>query len=184
MNPQEQQGQPPQDQENSQYPRIPQYPSEYLGFIPVSPTGQPNSTAIEEENLLTQHLTARVLSPKDFKSLPGPAKLTTVSASATAQRLTAIFGPHGIGWGVEYGAGDVSYWMDGDKANAVIKHAIFWFVWPNHEGVNTRYEVHVSGYDKSADKMNGLRYALEGARTTCISNGAKSLLFQAHLWDK
>lgn len=123
-------------------------------------------------------LMLRPLPDKAYKKHGGKSFLTTISPDYTRERLTKIFGLFGIGWGLNWETRNTKEWTSQttagkDRYNFAIQQAEFWFSF----GTDI-ISFLVTGYSEN----DNLGDAMKGARTSCISDGAKQLLFQLHIY--
>jgi hypothetical protein len=113
-----------------------------------------------------------------YKKHGGKSFLTSIDATYTRERLTEIFGPYGIGWGVDWSPDNAKDWMTQttkgkDRYHFALMQADFWFMLDGE-----RVSFPVTGYSDN----DNLGDAMEGARTNAVSSGAKALLFQLHVY--
>ncbi len=125
---------------------------------------------------------SRLAEPFDeraYRQVPGGANLTDINTGYMIERATQIFGPRGLGWGLEYGREDMEVTESGDRGRvtAHLKHAVFWYALKNEQGSLRRIDIVVS-----AANSNKAEYAEEGARTSAIGAGLKVLGFQNPLY--
>ncbi len=113
-----------------------------------------------------------------YKTHPTKSYLTTISSDYTRERLTKVFGPFGMGWGLTWDAKNTKQYMtktdkDKDRYHFALLQADFWY----KMGADI-VSFPVTGYSVN----DNLGDAMEGARTNAVSAGAKQLLFQIHVY--
>lgn len=119
-----------------------------------------------------------------YKPIPSGANLTDINTGYTIERTLEVFGPKGLGWGLEYEASDLEYQGEGKRVLAIIKKAIFWYkLFDSISGA----EMMVCNIPCSGAHQNEWAYAAEGARTSALGGALKGLGFQLPLykgmWD-
>lgn len=108
-----------------------------------------------------------------FKPVPGGAGLTDINTGYAIERVSEIFGPRGLGWGLDYAKEDLVLEATTGRTTAHLKHAVFYYVLVDTEGEFNRFEI-----PTSALNTNTAQYAEEGARTSAIGTALKQLGFQ------
>lgn len=148
---------------------------------------------MKQSNLVTwtgisvDNITEELSVPFDaggYKPIPSGANLTDINTGYMLERTLKVFGPKGLGWGLEYDASDLEYQGDGKRVLAIMKKAIFWYkLYDSMSGTEMmKCEIPCSGAHQ-----NEYAYAAEGARTSALGGALKGLGFQLPLykgmWD-
>ena len=118
-----------------------------------------------------------------YKKHPTKGYLTTISPAYMRERLTKIFGLFGWGWGLEWNPADTaarefSTAKGKPRFGFAITQASFWYKLVDDDNNATVVSFQVTGYSDN----DNVGDAMAGARTSCISAGAKELLFQLHIY--
>lgn len=124
-----------------------------------------------------------------YSAIPGGGDLTSINPHYTLEVLTQIFGPFGCGFGLDWqpenlfttkeerqkksGSGTYIRWVAG------LDHATFWFELDDGENTFT-----VSYPISSGSENEDRSYAIRGARTNALQDGATKLLYQLDLFKK
>jgi hypothetical protein len=120
-----------------------------------------------------------------YKAVPGGANLTSINPMFLTEALTNCFGPFGIGWGLETASTPEFFNYDERESTkrtytvwcVGYHHAEFWYM-INVDGESRRIEIPTFGYNENEDQG----WAFGGARTSCIGNAAKMLLWQLSVY--
>lgn len=132
-------------------------------------------------------ITQLMLSPlpqQAFKRHQTKSYLTEISPPFTRERLTKVFGLHGVGWGLKWDPTFTDRYQTETKRGAIRYHfvilqAAFWFKMISDDGdQEIIIEIPVTG----GSENDNLTDAMSGARTSAIGQGAKELLFQLHIY--
>lgn len=113
-----------------------------------------------------------------YKTHPTRSYLTTIDPAYTRERLTRVFGLYGYGWGLDWEPVNTlnfeTQTKKGDtRYHFAITKAIFWFKFGED-----RVAFPVTGHSDN----DNLGDAMKGARTVCVSDAAKQLMFQLHIY--
>jgi len=122
------------------------------------------------------------LSDDAYEKVPHVSYLISTNAVHTLERLTQIFGPVGVGFGLDWQPEHLTVFSetrtnkDGDQYTmwvAGLDYVTFWFTLADGEEME-RIKLLVTGGSKNSDR----NYAIKGARSNALGDGAKQLLFQ------
>lgn len=108
--------------------------------------------------------------------------LSQISPAYTRERLTEVFGLHGIGWGLDWDP-LITDRFETQTSNGkpryhfALMKATFWFKMIGNDE-ETTVTIPVTGHSDN----DNIGDAMAGARTSAISAGAKELLFQLHVY--
>lgn len=114
---------------------------------------------------------------KAYRGVPGGADLTDINTGHMIERITDVFGPRGLGWMLEYKPEDMVIIGEGKRVTAHLKYAEFKYLLIEPDGQKIVVSIPVSGAS-----TNDFTYAEEGARTSALGAGLKSLCFQLPLY--
>jgi hypothetical protein len=128
--------------------------------------------------LMLKPLPKNAIKPHQTKSY-----LSQISPAYTRERLTKVFGLHGVGWGLDWDPMLADRFETSTNAGKVRYHfallkADFWFKMIVDSSEIETIHIPVTGHSDN----DNLGDAMAGARTSAISAGAKELLFQLHIY--
>ena len=118
---------------------------------------------------------ARMYSADAYNAVGGAAYLTDVNNGQVTRRLWKVFGPRGLGWGLD--VPDVVNGVAGDQHTAIIPNANFWYAYTDGEETHRAY---ISTAGAASNRDAG--YAVTGAMTSCIKKAISYLGHQNALY--
>lgn len=127
-------------------------------------------TGIKAEEIHMQ-LSAK-FPPEAYKGVPGGADLTDINTGFMIERVTAVFGPKGLGWNLLYNPGDLVSGGESGRTVTRLSATFLYSLW-DESGARLDCAFPVSGVNQ-----NDFKYADEGARTSAIGAAIKWLCFQ------
>ena len=135
----------------------------------------------DESQIIELMLTA--LPQQALKPVGDRPYLTEISPAYTRERLTKVFGLHGVGWGLKWDPMLAERFQTQteagkDRYHFALLQANFWFKMVDDDGTQTIVEIPVTGGSENSN----LADAMAGARTSAIGQGARELLFQLHIY--
>jgi hypothetical protein len=126
-------------------------------------------TGVKAEEISTK--LAEHLPPEAFKGVPGGADLTDINTGFMIERVTAVFGPRGLGWNLLYDPASLAV-GEGNRPIARLDATFSYALW-NDKDERCDCLIQVSGVNQ-----NDAKYVEEGARTSAIGAALKWLCFQ------
>jgi hypothetical protein len=111
--------------------------------------------------------------PEAYKAVGGSsADLTDINTGFMIERVTAVFGPKGLGWNLIYNPNDLSSGGDSGRTVARLNATFIYSLWDDQ---GTKFDC---AFPVSAVNENKYLYVDEGVRTSCVGAALKWLCFQ------
>jgi uncharacterized protein (DUF3820 family) len=107
----------------------------------------------------------------------GAANLTDIDTAFMFERLNEVFGPCGLGWGLEFDRESVVTEAAGKQVSVALMRAEFWYELLGEEAAR-RVHILTTGGSKNTE----LAYALKGTLTSAIGNAVSKLRFQEDVY--